>query len=86
MLLLPAGALCEGGKVFAPAANLRPALKPKTVHRIMLLLCGSASAAVRLAMCLPLLVRGGALLCSTWWWLGQWGGVVACRRSPILLF
>jgi hypothetical protein len=37
-------------------------------------------------MSLPLLVEGGAVLCSTWWGLEQRAGVVACRRTLILLF
>jgi len=56
MLLLPAGALCEGGKVFAPAANLHPALKPKDraphyVAAVWLSLCSCQACHVPASPC-----------------------------------
>lgn len=86
MLLLPAGALPEGVLVFALAAHPHAAPDRGTVHRNMLLLCGSSSVAVRIAMSLPLPVTWGAVLCSTWWWPGQYTGYVPCRSRQILLF
>jgi hypothetical protein len=52
----------------------------------MLTLCGLASVAVTLVVRWPLLVRGGAVLCSSWWLFGQQTGAVACIWTLILRF